>query len=110
MSRVAVVPAAAEDLARLIVTHSLPASTNERVKRTLRPLAGFPLLGAQLEGRWDEFRFILGPWRWLLILYAFDREQDVVSVVGFQDGRAFRALLQPRSAVSRQPHAGRAGS
>jgi plasmid stabilization system protein ParE len=90
MTRVVVVPAAADDLARLIVTHSLPADTRERVKRSLRPLADFPLFGAQLEGRWDEFRFILGPWRWLLILYAFDREQDIVSVVAFLDGRAFR--------------------
>lgn len=93
MTRVVVVPAAAEDLARLIVTHSLPADTNERVKRSLRPLSDFPLLGAQLEGRWDEFRFILGPWRWMLILYTFDREQDLISVVGIQDGRAFRVPL-----------------
>ncbi|HEX7582095.1 MAG TPA: type II toxin-antitoxin system RelE/ParE family toxin [Gaiellaceae bacterium] len=91
MTRVVVVPAAAEDLARLIVTHSLPADTNERVKRSLRPLADFPLLGAPLENRWDELRFLLGPWRWLLILYAYDREQDVVSIVSFQDGRAFGA-------------------
>ena len=93
MTRVVVVPAAAEDLARLIVTHSLPADTHERVKRSLRPLSDFPLLGAQLEGRWDEFRFILGPWRWMLNLYAFDREQDLISVVGIQDGRAFRVPL-----------------
>jgi hypothetical protein len=91
MARVVVVPAAAEDLARLIVTHSLPADTTERVKRSLRPLAEFPLLGAQLEGRWDEFRFILGPWRWMLILYTFDRAKDLVSVVAVQDGRAFGA-------------------
>jgi len=94
VTRVVVVPGAAEDLARLIVTHSLPADTTERVKRSLRPLSDFPLLGAPLEGRWHEFRFILGPWRWLLILYAFDREQDVVSVVGFQDGRASRSPTQ----------------
>jgi len=91
MTRVVVVPAAADDLARMIVTHSLPEDTKERVKRSLRPLADFPLLGAQLAGRWSDFRFILGPWRWMLILYVFDREQDLVSIVGFQDGRAFRA-------------------
>jgi hypothetical protein len=91
VARVVVVPAAAEDLARLILTHSLPADTNERVKRSLRPLADFPLLGAQLDGRWKEFRFILGPWRWMLILYAFDEDHDVVSVVGIHDGRAFQA-------------------
>jgi hypothetical protein len=91
MTRVVVVPAAADDLARMIVTHSLPQDTKERVKRSLRPLSDFPLLGAPLAGRWDEFRFILGPWRWMLILYVFDQEHDLVSVVGIQDGRTFRA-------------------
>jgi plasmid stabilization system protein ParE len=82
-------PTAAEDLARLIVTHSLPADTSERVKRSLRPLADFPLLGAALEGRWQGFRFILGPWRWMVIVYLVDEEQ--VSVVTVQDGRSSRA-------------------
>jgi len=89
MTRVVVMPTAAEDLARLIVTHSLPADTTERVKRSLRPLADFPLLGAELEGRWQGFRFILGPWRWMVIVYLVDEEQ--VSVVTVQDGRSSRA-------------------
>jgi plasmid stabilization system protein ParE len=89
MTRVVVMPTAAEDLARLIVTHSLPADTSERVKRSLRPLADFPLLGAALEGRWQGFRFILGPWRWMVIVYLVDEEQ--VSVVTVQDGRSSRA-------------------
>jgi plasmid stabilization system protein ParE len=89
MTRVVVMPTAAEDLARLIVTHSLPADTSERVKRSLRPLADFPLLGASLEGRWQGFRFILGPWRWMVIVYLVDEEQ--VSVVTVQDGRSSRA-------------------
>jgi plasmid stabilization system protein ParE len=89
MTRVVVMPTATEDLARLIVTHSLPADTSERVKRSLRPLADFPLLGAALEGRWQGFRFILGPWRWMVIVYLVDEEQ--VSVVTVQDGRSSRA-------------------
>ena len=89
MTRVVVMPTAAEDLARLIVTHSLPADTSERVKRSLRALADFPLLGAALEGRWQGFRFILGPWRWMVIVYLVDEEQ--VSVVTVQDGRSSRA-------------------
>ena len=89
MTRVVVMPTAAEDLARLIVTHSLPADTSERVKRSLRPLADFPLLGAALEGRWQGFRFVLGPWRWMVIVYLVDEEQ--VSVVTVQDGRSSRA-------------------
>jgi hypothetical protein len=91
MARVVVASAAAEDLARLIVTHSLPADTRERVKRSLQPLASFPLLGAPLGGRWDGFRFLLGPWRWMLLVYAFDEQADGVFVVTIQDGRSSRA-------------------
>jgi plasmid stabilization system protein ParE len=94
MPRVVVTPAAAEDLDRLIFTHSLPANTPERVKRLLRPLGDFPLLGQQLGGRWEGFRVILGPWRWMLIVYVFDPEGEQVSIVTIQDGRSARA---PRS-------------
>jgi plasmid stabilization system protein ParE len=86
-----VTPTAAEDLDRLIFTHSLPANTKERVKRSLRPLADFPLLGQMLPGRWEPFRFILGPWRWMLIVYVFDPDSDQISVVTIQDGRSARA-------------------
>jgi hypothetical protein len=91
MARVMVVPAAADDLARLIATHSLPEDTRQRVRRSLDPLSTFPLLGASLEGRWASYRFILGPWRWMLILYNYDVARDAVSVVSIQDGRAFHA-------------------
>jgi plasmid stabilization system protein ParE len=93
MARVVVVPAAAEDVTQLFVTHSLPTDTRERVRRSLRPLSEFPLLGAQLEGRWAELRFILGPWRWMVILYTFDQENDVASIVSIVDGRAFKAPI-----------------
>ena len=91
MAHVVVTPVAAEDLARLIVTHSLPPNTTERVKRSLRPLADFPLLGAPFTGRWERFRFILGPWRWMVILYVFDEVGDQVSIVAIQDGRSHHA-------------------
>jgi plasmid stabilization system protein ParE len=87
VSRVLVAPAAAADLARLITTHSLPVETSSRVRRSIEPLARFPLLGASLEGRWRDFRFILGPWRWMLIVYRYDDEADLVAVVTIQDGR-----------------------
>src|SRR6266511_3194400 len=54
--------AAVEDLERLIFTHTLPADTRARVKRSIAPLEQFPLLGAALGGRWEGFRFVLGPW------------------------------------------------
>jgi plasmid stabilization system protein ParE len=91
LARVVVTPAAAEDLARLIGTHSLPPDTKPRVQSSLRPLAHFPLLGAPLGGRWEGFRFILGPWRWMVIVYLYDEDADEVAVVTIQDGRSSHA-------------------
>lgn len=91
MARVELSAVAADDLERLIYTHSLPADTKERVKRSLRPLARFPLLGAALEGRWAGFRFVLGPWRWLVIVYVYFKADDRVVVVTVQDGRSSHA-------------------
>jgi plasmid stabilization system protein ParE len=91
VTRVLIAAEAVADLARLITTHSLPADTRSRVRRSIEPLAHFPLLGASLEGRWRDFRFVLGPWRWMLIVYANDDEADVVAIVTFQDGRTSTA-------------------
>lgn len=91
MTRVHIAPEAAADLARLITTHSLPADTPSRVRRSIEPLARFPLLGASLQGHWRDFRFVLGPWRWMLIVYAYDDEADLVAVVTIQDGRTSTA-------------------
>jgi plasmid stabilization system protein ParE len=95
MARVVVAPAAAEDLERLIVTHSLPPDTADRVWRSLQPLAAFPRLGAPLDHPWDGFRFVLGPWRWMVIVYAYDETSDQVGVPTIQDGRSSRAA-RPR--------------
>jgi hypothetical protein len=62
---------AVEDLDALISTHSLPADTRLRVARSLRGLERFPLMGAPMDGRWAGFRFVLGPWRRLLLVYVF---------------------------------------
>jgi len=91
VSRIEVSAAAVEDLERLIYTHSLPLDTKERVKRSLRPLEPFPLLGAALDGRWSSFRFVLGPWRWMLIVYTYFEADDRVVIVTIQDGRSSRA-------------------
>ncbi len=91
MARVVVTPTAAADLATLIRTHSLPANTRERFERSLQPLSRFPLLGAPLEGRWSEFRFIVGPWRWMIVVYSYDEPTDQVAIVTIQDGRSARA-------------------
>jgi hypothetical protein len=88
VARVVVTPTATADLQRLIATHSLPADTAARVRRSAGSLAVFPLLGAALEGRWRDFRFILGPWRWLLVVYVYEKGADTVYITTFQDGRA----------------------
>ena len=91
MTRVEISAAAREDIERLIASHSLPGDTKERLGRSLRQLERFPRLGAELEGRWSGFRFVLGPWRWLIVVYAYLEEDDRVVVVTIQDGRASAA-------------------
>ncbi|CAN5258471.1 hypothetical protein BH18ACT14_BH18ACT14_20390 [soil metagenome] len=88
MARVELSESAVDDLARLIHTHSLSPDTTERVKRSLPPLERFPLLGAELGGRWAGFRFLLGPWRWLILVYVYFEAEERVVVVTIQDGRS----------------------
>jgi hypothetical protein len=90
--RVEVAPAAVEDLDRMIVTYSLPSDTPGRVRHSLRILERFPHVGRELEGIWKSFRFWTGPWSWLLLVYAYDEQQDVVSVVTIQDARSSTAV------------------
>lgn len=96
MSAVIVTPTARRDLETLVRTHSLPGSTFERVKRSIEPLGRFPLLGAPLHGSWIRFRFILGPWRWMIIVYDYDEQADRVAIVTIQDGRSARAATSAR--------------
>ena len=96
MARVEVARAAVEDLDHLIRILSLPADTSTRVKRTLRPLARFPRLGPELGGRWAGFRFVLGPRRWLIIVYVFFEDEDRVVVVSIQDARSGSAPAATR--------------
>ncbi len=83
--------AAVEDLDRLILTHSLPDDTRQRVRTSLEPLHQFPRLGPELTGRWEGFRFILGPWRWMLLVSTFDETHDRVVIVTIQDARTASA-------------------
>ena len=89
MARVELSAAAVEDIERLIRPHSLPAETRQRLKHTLLPLQRFPLFGVLLEGRWSGYRFVLGPWRWMIVVYAYI-EEDRVVIVTVQDGRSSR--------------------
>jgi len=92
---VLVTETAEQDLARLIAEHSLPQDTKKRVRERLRPLARFPAMGSPLEGRWSGSRFLLGPWRWMVIIYEYVDERDTVFVTTIQDSR--RADSAPSS-------------
>lgn len=91
MTRIEVSRAAVEDIERLRVTHSLPADTNERIRNSLRALEQFPRLGTALEGsEWEGLRFLLGPWRWMVIVYEVLDAGGRVVIVTVQDGRSSR--------------------
>ena len=66
------------------------------MKHSLRVLERFPRLGRKLDGRWSAYRFILGPWRWLLILYVYEEPRDVVLVASIQDARSSMAATFQR--------------
>jgi plasmid stabilization system protein ParE len=87
---------AVDDLDTLIRTHSLPPDTRARVARSLRSLQRFPKLGPPLTGRWQGFRFILGPWRWLILVYVHLETEDRVVVVTIQDARSSTAATSER--------------
>ena len=96
MALVVVTESARADLLAMILTHSLPPTTIDRVRRALAVLAEFPQLGPALEGRWDGFRFVLGPWPWMLLVYVWDEGADVISVVTIQDARSASAATGER--------------
>jgi plasmid stabilization system protein ParE len=96
MATVVLAEPAVANLEKLITTHSLPPTTRARVRASLEPLAAFPLIGSELVGRWSGFRFILGPWPWMLLIYEYDRAKDEVGVVSIQDSRSARAATSQR--------------
>ena len=87
MARVVVTDAAADDLRDLIRSHRLPRNTAERVRHSLRPLADFPELGPELGGSLAPRRFLLGPWRWMIVVYRFYPDRDLVAILAIVDGR-----------------------
>ena len=98
MAQVIVTPEAVAALDRLIITHSLPADTKERFRRSLKPLEAFPRLGRELEGGgYDGLRFLFGPWRWMVVVYEYDEANDTVGVLTVQDARSSTAATQFRA-------------
>lgn len=91
MATVDVTPTARRNLETLIETLSLPPLTVERMRASLEPLRRFPRFGAPLEGRWAAYRFVLGPWRWMLVVYRYDEAADRVDIVTIRDARSARS-------------------
>jgi plasmid stabilization system protein ParE len=83
--------AAVKDLDRLVAVLSLPADTRERVGSCLQPLLELPRLGTEFTGRWQGLRFVLGPWRWMLLVYEYREADDRVVVVTVQDAKSSSA-------------------
>jgi hypothetical protein len=96
VARVELAATAVEDLAGVVRTQSLPADTRARVARSLRALERFPLMGPALSGRWEGFRFLLGPGRWLLLVYVVIESEDRVVVIIIQDARSSSAATASR--------------
>jgi hypothetical protein len=95
MAKVVVAPTAAEDLQLPIERRHLPRDTRSRVRDRLSQLARFPESGEELTGRWQGFRYILGPWRWMLIVFAYDPGADQIYVVTIQDSRTAESVKSP---------------
>jgi hypothetical protein len=91
VASVVVTPTARHNLDGLIETLSLPPSTFDRLNASIDPLHRFSLLGAPLDGRWAALRFVLGPWRWMIIVYHYDAARDEVAIVTIRDARSARS-------------------
>jgi len=86
--KVVVTTTAAKDLDALILSHNLSIDTKDRFRTAVRGLQRFPELGPALTGRWQGFRFVLGPWRWMLVVYRYDPAEDTVAIATVQDSRS----------------------
>lgn len=96
MPRVLVTEEARRELEALIASRSLPRDTRARVRSSLEPLGSHPLIGAALRGAGEGYRFVLGPWAWMLLVYRFDAERDTILVASIQDARAADSATQDR--------------
>lgn len=91
MATVLIAPVARERLDDIITEYSLPVGTRDRVRQRLSILERFPLAGQQLAGSWRGFRRLVGPWRWMQLIYHYDPVSDVVAVVTIEDVRSSTA-------------------
>jgi plasmid stabilization system protein ParE len=96
--QVIVTPEAEAALDRLIKTHSLPADTRERLRRSIKPLESFPYLGRDLDGEgFAGLQFVLGPWRWMVVVYEYDVSTNTIGVLSVQDAHSSSAATNFRT-------------
>lgn len=95
MARIEWTESAVVALDQLVLSHSLPTDTRQRVKLSLRPLERFPRFGPELAVFDDgsELRFLIGPWPWLVLVYLYDESTQRVVVVAPEDGRAASSTI-----------------
>lgn len=96
MATVIVSPQARDDLDELIRELKLPPDTRQRVKKRLRSLEHFPAR-QELSGKWEGFRFVLGPWGWMLMVFTFDEKTDEVVIATIQDARTSASVTADRT-------------
>lgn len=96
MATIEVSGVAVDDLERLIVSNHLPGDTRERFVTSLQVLDSFPLAGPQLTGEWSQFRFWIGTWPWMIVVYEHIADRDAVVVVAIHDGRRSSAATARR--------------
>lgn len=96
MTRVVVTDEARRELNRLVRSRHLPRDTHSRVRNSLEPLRSHPMIGPALRGASDGYRFVLGPWPWMLLVYRVDVERDTVLVASIQDARQADAATATR--------------
>jgi plasmid stabilization system protein ParE len=85
MSQVRVTHRARKDLDEWQRRRTLPDDAVARLRAAIEPLERFPELGVALTGRWSGYRLLLGPWRWMLVVYRVDA--DGVTIMTIQDAR-----------------------
>lgn len=88
MTQIIITPRAQGDVEDAIALLKLPSDTWVRVRHSLRVLEIFPLGGRMLGGRWADARFVLGPWRWMILLYRYEEAADRVYIVAVHDARS----------------------
>ena len=94
MAHLIVSARAREDLARLLFTHRLPATTRLRVLRSIDHLAFAPLAGPALPGHLEGYRYIVGLWPWMVIVYRYWDQPDAVVILRIYDSRTAEAPLR----------------